>query len=79
MSAKLALKREQEAIEDKDHCIELLSIADNTPIKELVLEDIDEVCSAMSNKVEFIPKANDRLNYTYQRIKLHLEATSVAT
>ena len=41
MSAKLALKREQEATDNMDCHIESLSIADNTPIKELVLEDID--------------------------------------
>ena len=37
MSAQLALKREQEAMYDMDCQIESLSIADNTPIEELVL------------------------------------------
>ena len=65
ISAKLALKREQEAIVNVDCRIESLSFADNTPIVELVLEDIGEVCSAMLNKVEFIPKQSNCLNYAY--------------
>ena len=49
MSVKLALKRKQEAIEDKDCRIESMSIADNTPIGEFVMDSIGDVCSAMSN------------------------------
>ena len=49
MSVKLALKREQETIEDEDRCIESMSIADNTPIDELVLDSIEDICLAMSN------------------------------
>ena len=70
---------ERESIDNIDCQIESLSIADNIPIKELVLEDVDEVCSVMSNKVEFILKQSDCFNYAYQQIKLPLESTSVTT
>ena len=59
--------------------IESMSITDITPIKELVLNDNEEICSAMLNKVEFIPHQSDCFDYAYQQIKVSCESASVVT
>ena len=78
MSVKLALKREQEAIEDEDCRIESMSIADNTPIDELVMDSVDDVCLAMSNELGIDEHQNTRLKYAFHGSALPLWATSVA-
>ena len=78
MSVKLALKREQEAIEDEDRRIESVSIADNTPIDELVMDSIDDVCLAMSNELGIDDHHNTRLKYAFHGSTVPLLAPSVA-
>ena len=56
-----------------------MSVAVNTPIEELVLEDVIEVCSEMSNEVEFVPHQSDCPDFASHQNKVPLESASVAT
>ena len=79
MSAQLALKREGEAIVDIDCQNVSMSIAGNTPIEELVLEDEVEVCSAMPNKAEFVHHKSYHPDFAAHRNTVPRESASVAT